>query len=326
MAWLKEGVAAGDFKLENGWAFTTKAGVYGTSYLQRALVTAIGLGANRPQDAIYPTSTGPDLLKKYDGSKKYVMHFEKGQLPPVDGFWSLTMYDKDYFFVDNPLNRYTLSQRNKLKANPDGSVDLYIQAESPGKDKESNWLPASKDDFHPDDAAVLAEGKAAVDHRRQLEDPRGQGSRRRSLRVRAPGAALDDDQARRVRAFFMMDRRFTIHARMPAPPTPILKLTDIHKSYNVGHAGRNRGAARHHAGAARGGVRGAQGAVGLGQEHAAQHHRPARAADRGRIAGDCGPADPVAGRRGPDAAARRAPWASCSSSTTCCRPSPRWRT
>ncbi len=147
MAWLKEGIAAGDFKLENGWAFTTKAGVYGTSYLQRALVTAIGLGANRPQDAIYPTSTGPDLLKKYDGSKKYVMHFEKGQTPPVDGFWSLTMYDKDYFFVDNPLNRYTLSQRNKLNANPDGSVDLYIQAESPGKDKESNWLPASKDGF-----------------------------------------------------------------------------------------------------------------------------------------------------------------------------------
>ena len=147
MAWLKEGIVAGDFKLENGWAFSTKVGTYGTHYLQRALITAIGLGANRPQDAIYPTSTGPDIVKKYDGSKKYVMRFEKGQMPPVDGFWSLTMYDKDYFFVDNPLNRYTLSQRNKLKANPDGSVDLYIQAESPGKDKESNWLPAPKDEF-----------------------------------------------------------------------------------------------------------------------------------------------------------------------------------
>jgi hypothetical protein len=147
MAWLKEGIAAGDFKLENGWAFSTKVGVYGTHYLQRALVTAIGLGANRPQDAIYPTSTGPDLIKKYSGEKKYVMRFEKGHLPPVEGFWSLTMYDKDYFFVDNPLNRYTLSQRNKLKANPDGSIDLYIQHESPGKDKESNWLPAPKDEF-----------------------------------------------------------------------------------------------------------------------------------------------------------------------------------
>ncbi|HMO45748.1 MAG TPA: DUF1254 domain-containing protein [Rubrivivax sp.] len=147
MAWLKEGVAAGDFKLENGWAYTTRAGVYGTRYLQRALIAAIGLGANRPQDAVYPTSTGPDLVHKYSGDKKYVMHFPKGQLPPVDGFWSLTMYDRDYFFVDNPLNRYTLSARNPLKANADGSVDLYIQADSPGADKESNWLPAPRDEF-----------------------------------------------------------------------------------------------------------------------------------------------------------------------------------
>ncbi len=145
--WLKAGIAAGDFKLENGWAYSTKVGVYGTSYLQRALITAIGLGANRPQDAVYPTSTGPDLIEKYSGEKKYVMHFGKGQLPPVEGFWSLTMYNAKYFFVDNPLNRYTLSQRDKLKANADGSIDLYIQNESPGKDKESNWLPAPKDEF-----------------------------------------------------------------------------------------------------------------------------------------------------------------------------------
>jgi hypothetical protein len=70
------------------------------------------------------------------------MHFNKGELPPVDGFWSLTMYNADYFFVDNPLNRYTLSARNKLKKNKNGSVDLYIQKDSPGKSKESNWLPA----------------------------------------------------------------------------------------------------------------------------------------------------------------------------------------
>jgi hypothetical protein len=147
MGWLKGGIAAGDFKLEHGWLFTTKTGLYGRSYLQRALITAIGLGANRPQDAIYPTSEGPDALKKYSGAKKYVMRFEKGHLPPVEGFWSLTMYNADYFFVDNPLNRYTLSQRNKLRANADGSIDLYIQNESPGKDKESNWLPAPKEDF-----------------------------------------------------------------------------------------------------------------------------------------------------------------------------------
>jgi len=134
----------------NGWAILTKnIGLYGTDYLQRALVTAIGLGANRPQDAIYPTSEKDADGKEYDGTKNYVMHFDKGQLPPVDGFWSLTMYDASFFFVPNPLKRYTLSQRNKLITNPDGSVDLYLQAGSPGKAKEANWLPAPKAKFIP---------------------------------------------------------------------------------------------------------------------------------------------------------------------------------
>ena len=146
-AWAKDGIAAGDNTFQNGWLFTTKTGQYGTNYLQRAYVTWIGLGANLPQDAVYPTSEGPDQDTKYSGANKWVMHFDKGQLPPVRGFWSLTMYGADYFFVDNPLNRYTLSQRNALKENADGSVDLYIQADSPGTDKESNWLPAPKDRF-----------------------------------------------------------------------------------------------------------------------------------------------------------------------------------
>jgi hypothetical protein len=147
MGWVKEGVLFGDNKLEDGWLYMLKTGLYGTNYIQRAFVTAVGLGANRPQDAVYPMSDGPDVLAKYDGAKKYVMHFEKGKLPPVNGFWSLTMYDQDYFFVANPLNRYTLSQRDKLQTNPDGSVDLYIQHESPGRAKESNWLPAPADRF-----------------------------------------------------------------------------------------------------------------------------------------------------------------------------------
>lgn len=147
MAWMKEGIAAGDMKLENGWAFTTKAGEYGTNYIQRALITAIGLGANRPEDAIYPTSTGPDVVSTYDGGKNYVIRFNKGELPPVRGFWSLTMYDENYFFVQNPINRQSISARQDLKANADGSVDLYIQNENPGPDKESNWLPAPKGKF-----------------------------------------------------------------------------------------------------------------------------------------------------------------------------------
>jgi hypothetical protein len=134
----------------NGWVVLTKdVGQYGTDYLQRALVTAIGLGANRPQDAIYPTSEKDADGKEYDGNKNYVMHFDKGQMPPVDGFWSLTMYDASFFFVPNPLKRYTLSQRNKFVTNADGSVDLYLQADSPGKAKEANWLPAPKAKFIP---------------------------------------------------------------------------------------------------------------------------------------------------------------------------------
>ena len=133
--------------MENGWTFTTKTGLYGTDYLQRALVTAIGLGANRPQDAVYPTSEVDGEGKPYSGANKYVMHFPKGQLPPADGFWSLTMYNGEYFFVANPLNRYSISARQNLKTNADGSTDLYIQNESPGTDKESNWLPAPTDKF-----------------------------------------------------------------------------------------------------------------------------------------------------------------------------------
>jgi hypothetical protein len=134
-------------KDEHGWAFTTKTGIYGTDYLMRALITAIGLGANRPQDAVYPTSKADAEGRKYNGANKYVMNFPKGHLPPVEGFWSLTMYDSGYFFVNNPLNRYSISARQNLKTNPDGSTDLYIQKDSPGKDKESNWLPAPSGDF-----------------------------------------------------------------------------------------------------------------------------------------------------------------------------------
>ncbi|AML52606.1 DUF1254 domain-containing protein [Falsihalocynthiibacter arcticus] len=140
----------GDITDINGWAYTTKTGLYGTNYIQRALITAIGLGANRPQDAVYPTSTKSAsglIHRDYDGSEKYVIRFEKGQLPPVNGFWSITMYNAKYFFVANPLNRYSISARQDLKANADGSVDIYLQNESPGADKESNWLPAPKDKF-----------------------------------------------------------------------------------------------------------------------------------------------------------------------------------
>ena len=135
----------------NGWLYwISNAGQYGTDYEQRALVTMIGPGVNFPQDAVYPFSERDADGKKYDGSKhRYVMRFEKGQFPPVNGFWSLTMYGTDFFFVPNAIDRYSLSQRDTFVANDDGSVDLYLQAESPGPDLEANWLPAPKDAFIP---------------------------------------------------------------------------------------------------------------------------------------------------------------------------------
>jgi hypothetical protein len=112
----------------NGWVIFRPTGVYGTDYLQRALITRYGLGANIEQDAVYPIVKVDSTGRTLNGANKYFIRFPKGQMPPVRGFWSLTMYDAQYFFVANPLNRYTLSARNKLKAEPDGAVELLIQA------------------------------------------------------------------------------------------------------------------------------------------------------------------------------------------------------
>jgi hypothetical protein len=131
----------------NGWNYLTKTGIYGIDYLIRALVTAIGLGANRPQDAVYPTLLKDADDRDYEGSNRYVIHFEKGQTPPAEGFWSITMYDAQYFFVSNPIDRYSISPRQNLKPNPDGSTDIYVQKETPGAEKEANWLPAPSGKF-----------------------------------------------------------------------------------------------------------------------------------------------------------------------------------
>jgi hypothetical protein len=112
------------------------------------VANALGPGWNRPQDAVYPLSQRDGNGDDYDGmSHEYVIHFDKDQLPPAQAFWSLTMYDPDFFFVPNPINRYELSQRNQLIANPDGSLDLYLQAGSPGTPQEANWLPAPRGKF-----------------------------------------------------------------------------------------------------------------------------------------------------------------------------------
>ena len=111
--------------------YTTKTGVYGTEYLKRAFVTAIGLGANRPQDAVYPTSVKDGEGRPYSGENKYVMHFAEGQLPPADGFWSLTMYGPSYFFVDNPLNRFSISARQNPRRIPMGQLIFTFRTTDP---------------------------------------------------------------------------------------------------------------------------------------------------------------------------------------------------
>jgi hypothetical protein len=136
-------------RVANGWSMNTDTmGVYGNYYLKRAIVAQLGLGANLPEDAIYPLNLADETGKPLDGASKYTIHFDKGTTPPANAFWSLTLYDSEGFQVANSLNRFAVSSWMPFKYNPDGSLDLYFQNESPGADKEVNWLPAPKGPFN----------------------------------------------------------------------------------------------------------------------------------------------------------------------------------
>lgn len=135
-------------RVANGWSMNTDTmGVYGNYYLKRALVTQLGLGANLPEDAIYPLNLGDESGKPLDGASKYTIHFDKGATPPVNAFWSITLYDSDGFQVGNVLNRFAVSSWMPFTYNADGSLDIYFQNESPGQGKEANWLPAPTGPF-----------------------------------------------------------------------------------------------------------------------------------------------------------------------------------
>ena len=101
-----------------------------------------------PEDAIYPLNLGDQLGRPLDGTNKYVLHFEKGAAPPVNAFWSVTLYDTQGFQVGNSLNRFAVSSWMPFKYNADGSLDIYFQNETPGPGKEANWLPAPKGPFN----------------------------------------------------------------------------------------------------------------------------------------------------------------------------------
>jgi hypothetical protein len=144
MAWKVATVA----RVSNNWSMNTDTmGVYGNYYLKRAIVTQLGLGANVPEDAVYPFNLGDEAGKPLDGANKYTVTFEKGATPPADAFWSITLYDVEGFQVANPLDRFAVSSWMPFKYNSDGSLTLYFQSENPGKGNEANWLPAPKGPF-----------------------------------------------------------------------------------------------------------------------------------------------------------------------------------
>ena len=130
-------------RITNGWSMNTQGvGVYGNDFLKRSVLAQQGLGANLCADAIYPLLVTDGAGHAIAPGQAYVLHFEEGELPPVNAFWSVTLYDAEGFPVPNSIDRQAISSWMDLTKNADGSVDLYIQSESPGDDKEANWLPA----------------------------------------------------------------------------------------------------------------------------------------------------------------------------------------
>jgi hypothetical protein len=129
----------------NGWTVLTEnIGVYGNAYFKRAVVTLIGLGANPPEDAVYPLLNVDADGNPINGENDYVIHFDADELPPAYAFWSVTMYDAEGFQVANELDRFAIGDRDALTYDADGSLTLYVQHDNPGLERESNWIPAPK--------------------------------------------------------------------------------------------------------------------------------------------------------------------------------------
>jgi hypothetical protein len=159
VAGLNEGVRVAVTKIEGfvttgaahkpGWnSFQGELGRYGTNYSARAITARVAVGANPPEDAVYISDSTDSSGAPLNGSMRYRIHFPSGKLPPVRAFWSVTAYDKDGYFIANTINRYAIGDRDQLKFNPDGSVDLYIQDQNPGADRDANWLPSGAGIFN----------------------------------------------------------------------------------------------------------------------------------------------------------------------------------
>ena len=132
--------------MRNGWSIDRDVGRWGADYGKRAVAARRGLGVNAPEDAIFMVARFDANGQRFDGNNRYVLHFDKGNLPPADGFWSLSLYNDQQHFAENPIRRYNLGSSDNLKTNADGSLDLVMQATDPGG--TANWLPAPKGPFY----------------------------------------------------------------------------------------------------------------------------------------------------------------------------------
>jgi hypothetical protein len=159
------GMAEGDKKVDaeaaaigtgiNGWRISAPFGdgpFFNGNWLLRAAAAKAGIYGNSADEAMYPQTRVDSQGRTLDGAEhNYTLTFAAGELPPVNAFWSVTMYDgKSQLLIENPINRYLINSPMlpAMKTNPDGSLTLYIQNESPGADKEPNWLPAPKDSIY----------------------------------------------------------------------------------------------------------------------------------------------------------------------------------
>ena len=141
--WKHNGIPAG-----NGWNRSANNAEWGFDYLMRTSTARSNMFDNRPSETQYFYSDNDSQGVQLEGKNLYAVTFSKGQLPPVKGFWSMTIYNEYHIFEVNDLNRYSLGTKNKnLQFNPDGSLTLYASTKFPGEDKETNWLPAPEGTF-----------------------------------------------------------------------------------------------------------------------------------------------------------------------------------
>jgi hypothetical protein len=138
LQWRYNGKPAG-----NGWNSPINNAKWGTDYANRAGTAKSNMYDNRPEETKYIYTDDDNQGMQLNGQENYAITFAKGQVPPVKGFWSLTLYNAEHLFHPNALQRYSLGTKNKsISYNADGSLTLYAGAKSPGMDKENNWLPA----------------------------------------------------------------------------------------------------------------------------------------------------------------------------------------